>query len=140
VSKLLTSSAVARRQLLGAVKEVASCTNLTSAVGAMQGVVSQRGAEYRQASALSASALPQGAAVKTDLVAMFRTSLTADQDYLTWARQQQTAGCSAPLQSSAYSAAYSAAQPAGTAKEAFIQLWNPVAAKYGITPESSSTI
>jgi serine/threonine protein kinase len=140
VSKLLTSSAATRQQLLGAVNEVASCTNLASAVGAMQGVVSQRGAEYRQASTLSASALPQGAAVKTDLVAMFRTSLTADQDYLTWARQQQTAGCSAPLQSSAYSAAYSAAQPAGTAKEAFIQLWNPVAAKYGITPQSSSSI
>jgi serine/threonine-protein kinase len=140
VGKLLTSSAAARQQLLGAVNEVASCTNPASAVGAMQGVVSQRDAEYRQASALSASALPQGAAVKTDLVAMFRTSLTADQDYLTWARQQQTAGCSAPLQSSAYSAAYSAAQPAGTAKEAFIQLWNPIAAKYGITPESSSSI
>jgi len=140
VSKLLTSSAATRQQLLGAVNEVASCTNLTSAVGAMQDVVSQRGAEYRQASALSASALPQGAAVKTDLVAMFRTSLTADQDYLTWARQQLTAGCAAPLQSGAYSAAYNAAQPAGTAKEAFIQLWNPVAAKYGIAAQSSSSI
>jgi serine/threonine protein kinase len=140
VSKLLTSSAATRQQLLGAVNEVASCTNLASAVGAMQHVVSQRGAEYRQASALSASALPQGAAVKTDLVAMFRTSLTADQDYLTWARQQLTAGCSAPLQSGAYSAANSAAQPAGTAKETFIQLWNPIAARYGITPESSSSI
>jgi serine/threonine-protein kinase len=140
VSKLLSSSAAARQQLLGAVNEVASCTNLASAVGAIQGVVSQRGAEYRQASVLSASALSQGAAVKTDLVAMFRTSLTADQDYLTWARQQLTAGCTAPLQSGAYSAAYSAAQPAGTAKEAFIQLWNPVAAKYGIAPQSSSSI
>jgi hypothetical protein len=106
----------------------------------MQSVVSQRGAEYRQASALPASALPQGTAVKTDLVAMFHTSLTADQDYLTWARQQLTAGCTAPLQSSAYSAAYNAAQPAGTAKETFIQLWNPIAAKYGLTPESSSSI
>jgi len=140
VSKLLSSSAAARQQLLGAVNEVASCTNLASAAGAIQGVVSQRDAEYRQASVLSASALPQGAAVKTDLVAMFRTSLTADQDYLTWARQQLTAGCTAPLQSSAYSAAYSAAQPAGTAKETFIQLWNPVAARYGITPQSSSSI
>jgi serine/threonine protein kinase len=140
VSKLLTSSATTRRQLLGAVTDVASCTNLSSAVGVMQGVVSQRDAEYRQASALSASALPQGAAVKTDLVAMFRTSLTADQDYLTWARQQLGSGCTAPLQSGAYSAAYNAAQPAGTAKETFIGLWNPVAAKYGIEQQSSSSI
>ena len=106
----------------------------------MQDVVSQRGAEYRQASALSASALPQGAAVQTDLVVMFRTSLAADQAYLTWARQQLTAGCVPPAQSSAYSAALNAAQPAGAAKEEFIQLWNPVAAKYGIAPESSSSI
>ncbi len=140
VSKLLNSSAATRQQLLGAVSEVASCTNLASAASAIQAVVSQRGTEFRQASALSASALPQGAEVKTDLVAMFRTSLTADQDYLTWAQQQLTAGCSAPLQSSAYSAAYDAAQPAGTAKETFIQLWNPVAAKYGIAAESSSSI
>jgi tRNA A-37 threonylcarbamoyl transferase component Bud32 len=140
VSKLLTSSAATRQQLRGAVNEVASCTNLTGAVGIMQSVVSQRSAEYRQASALPASALPQDAAVKTDLVAMFRTSITADQDYLAWARQQLTAGCTAPLQSSAYSAANSAAQPAGTAKETFIQLWNPIAATYGIAPQSSSSI
>lgn len=140
VSNLLNSSAATRQQLLGAVNEVASCTSLPSAVGAIRGVVSQRGAEYRQASALSGSALPQDAEVKTDLVAMFRTSLAADQDYLTWAQQQLTAGCNAPLQSSAYSAANSAAQSAGTAKETFIQLWNPVAAQYGIAPQSSSSI
>lgn len=140
VGKLLTSSAATRQHLLGAVNEIASCTNLVSAVGAIQNVVSQRGAEYSQASALSASALPQGAAVQTDLVAMFRTSLAADQAYLNWARQQLNAGCVPAAQSSTYRAALNAAQPAGAAKETFIQLWNQVAAKYGIAPQSSSSI
>ena len=99
--------------------------------------MSQRGAEYKQASALSASALPDGAAVKSGLITALHMSLEADQDYLTWAQQQQSSGCASPAQSSAYSAAYSADQQADTAKEAFVQVWNPVAAKYGVKQTSA---
>ncbi|MGH3229669.1 MAG: protein kinase domain-containing protein [Streptosporangiaceae bacterium] len=140
VDNLLDSSAATRKALHGAVDEVLDCTNLPGAASQIQNAVSQRGTEYDQASALSASALPDGAAVKSDLIAALRTSLDADKNYLTWAQQQLNLGCTAPAQSSAYSAAASADQRADAAKEAFVQVWNPVAAKYGVQQQSPASI
>jgi hypothetical protein len=140
VSNLLISSAAARKTLEGAVNEVRNCSRLRSATRRIQAVVTQRSTEYSHASALSMAALADGAVVKSDLLAALRTSLDADRDYLTWARQQLASGCTPAGQSSAYNAAFSADQQAGAAKQAFVQVWNPVAAKYGVPPESPGDI
>jgi len=140
LSMLLTSSAAARTALHDAVRQVDACTNLANAVSQLQGVVNQRVGEYSQASALPTSALPDGTAVKSELIGALSSSLKADRDYLTWARQQQEGGCTPSDQSSAYNAAYGASQLANAAKEAFVQVWNPVAAKYGIKPDSARSI
>lgn len=140
VGQLLNSSAATRQALNGAINEVLNCANLSGAASQIQNAVSQRGSEYRQASVLSASGLPQGAAVKSDLIAALRTSLDADQDYLTWARQELNLGCTQPEQSTAYGAANSADQAADTAKQAFVQVWNPIAVKYGVRQQSASSI
>jgi serine/threonine protein kinase len=140
LSTLLTSSAVARTALHDAVRQVDTCTNLATAVSQLQGVVDQRAGEYSRVSSLPTSALPDGAAVKSELIGALSSSLTADRDYLTWARQQQTGGCTPSNQSSAYNAAVSASQLANNAKQAFVQVWNPVAAEYGIKPDSARSI
>ena len=139
VNNLLSSSAATLRALQGAVSEVFNCTNLSSAVPQIQDVVNQRSTEYNQASALSTSALADGAAVKSDLIAALRNSLDADKDFLTWAQQQLNPGCTPTAQSSAYNAAYNASQQAGAAKKAFIQVWDLVAAQYGIQQKSPGT-
>ena len=139
VNNLLSSSAATLKALQGAVGEVFHCTNLSSAVGQIQNVVNQRSREYNQASALSTSALANGAAVKSDLIAALRDSLDADQDFLTWAQQQVHPGCTPAAQSSAYNAAYNASQQAGVSKKAFIQVWDLVAAQYGIQQKSPGT-
>jgi serine/threonine protein kinase len=139
VNNLLSSSAATLKALQGAVSEVFNCTNLSSAVRQIQNVVNQRSTEYSQASALSTSALANGAAVKSDLIAALRNSLDADKDFLTWAQQQLNPGCTPTAQSSAYNAAYNASQQAGASKKAFIQIWDPVAAQYGIQQTSPGT-
>jgi serine/threonine-protein kinase len=136
VNNLLGSSAATLQALQGAVSEVFNCTNLSSAVRQIQNVVNQRSTEYKQASALSTSALANGAAVKSDLIAALRNSLDADKDFLTWAQQQLSPGCTPTTQSSAYNAAYNASQQAGASKKAFIQVWDLVAARYGIQQKS----
>ena len=140
MSSLLGSSAATRKTLEGAVSEVRNCSSLSRAASRIQAVVSQRSTEYHHASALSTAALADGAIVKSDLLAALRTSLKADRDYLSWARQQRASGCKPAAQSSAYNAAFSADQRAGAAKQAFVQVWNPVAAKYGVPPESPGDI
>jgi tRNA A-37 threonylcarbamoyl transferase component Bud32 len=140
VSKLLVSSAAARRSLEGAVAEVRNCSSLSSATGQIKAVVSQRSTEYRRASALAMAGLAGGATVKSDLLAALRTSLEADRDYLAWARHQLASGCTPSSRSPAYNAAFSADQQAAAAKQAFVQAWNPAAAKYGVTQESAGDI
>lgn len=137
---LLTSSAAARTALHQAVNQVGACANLSGAVSQLQTVVNQRASEYGRASILPTSALPDGAQVKSELVAALGSSLRADRDYLTWAKQQLSGGCTPSSQSSAYLAAVSASQLADAAKQAFVQVWNPVAAKYGVAQNSPRDI
>ena len=137
---LLKSSARARIALRQAVTQVGACTNLPGAVTRLQEVVNQRSSEYGRASALTTSALPGGAKVKSALVAALGSSLKADHDYLAWAREQLSGGCTPTNQSSAYNAAFSASQQADAAKRAFVQVWNPVAARYGIARKSPRDI
>ena len=139
VNNLLSSSAATLEALQGAVSEVFNCTNLSSAVRQIQDVVNQRSTEYNQASVLSTSALANGAAVKSDLIAALRNSLDADKDFLTWAQQQLNPRCTPTAQSSAYNAAYNASQQAGASKKAFIKVWDLVAAQYGIQQKSPDT-
>ena len=101
--------------------------------------MNQRSAEYNQASALSTSALANGPTVKSDLIAALRNSLDADKDYLTWAQQQLNLECAPTAQSSAHIAANNASYQASASKEAFIRVWNLVAAQYGIQLKSPGT-
>jgi serine/threonine protein kinase len=137
---VLTSSAAARTTLNNAVGQVVACTNLSGAVSELQDVVAQRSSEYGRASGLTTSALPGGSTVKSELMAALSTSLTADKDFLSWAQQQRASGCTPSSQSSAYSAAYSASQTADAAKQSFVDVWNPVAHKYGIRQDSAEMI
>jgi serine/threonine protein kinase len=137
---LLTSSAAARTALHQAVDQVGTCANLSGAVSQLQNVVNQRASEYGRASALPTSALPDGVKVKSELITALSSSLTADREYLTWAQQQLAGGCTPSSQSSAYNAAFSTSQLADAAKQAFVQVWNPVAARYGIAQNSARNI
>ena len=140
LSTLLTSSGAARTALHNAVNQVGSCTNLSGAVSQLQSVVNQRAGQYGRAAALPAAALPDGPRVKSKLMAALGSSLTADRDYLSWARQQLAGGCTPTSQSSAYHSAVSASQRADAAKQSFVEVWNPVAARYGIAQESPREI
>jgi serine/threonine protein kinase len=140
VNDLLSSSAATRKALQGAVTEAGDCTNLPGAVSQIQDAVNQRSTEDKQAAALSTSALADGTLVKTDLTAALRDSLDADRDYLAWAQQQLTLGCAPATQSSAYNAASNADTQADAAKAAFVRVWNPIAARYGIRQESPGSI
>ena len=138
VNVLLGSSTAARKNLVGAVANIRSCTNVAAAVSQIQQVVNQRSTEYSRASALSMTAIANGATVKADLLAALRSSLQADRAYLTWA-QRQLARCRPGAPSPAYNAAVSADQQAVAAKGTFVRVWNPVAARYGLPAATTSS-
>jgi serine/threonine protein kinase len=140
VSNLLGSSTATRQALESAVTQIQACTNLSGAVSQIQNVVDQRSSQYERASALPTAALASGATLKSDLITALRDSLNADRDYLTWARQQLTSGCTPGAQSSAYNTAYAADQQANAAKAQFALAWDPVAARYGVSQQSADSI
>ena len=140
VNELLGSSAATRKALQGAVNQISNCTDLSGAVSQIRNVVDQRSSQYNQASALPTAALASGAIVKSDLITALRDSLDADRDYLTWALQQLNAGCTPTAQSSAYNAAYEADQQADASKEAFVQVWDPIAAQHGVQQKPPGSI
>jgi serine/threonine protein kinase len=141
VGNLLGSSAATREALQSAVTQVRECTNLPGAVGQIQHVVDQRSSQYEQASALPTGDLASGAIVRSDLITALRDSLNADRDYLTWAQQQQqSAGCTPGAQSGAYTTAYDADQQANAAKAEFALVWDPIAARYGLSQQSPDSI
>jgi hypothetical protein len=137
INNLLSSSSAARNSLPGAVSDVLKCTNLPGAVADFQAVVNQRSTEVSKASALSVSAIVNGAVAKSDLLSALRTSLAADRDYLSWA-QQESSGCTPGGQTAAHQAALAEDSQATNAKQAFVGVWNPIAASYNL-PQQSDT-
>jgi len=140
VNTLLGSSLASRQALAGAVTDVRACTNLAGSVSQIQRVVDRRSAEYRQASALSVGAVANGPAVKADLLVALRNSLSADRDYLIWARRRLNFGCSPGAAAGVYAAAVAADSQAAASKQAFVGVWNPVAARYGMPRKTADSI
>jgi hypothetical protein len=138
INSVLRASSAARKSLPGAVNEVLQCSNVAGGTSQIQNVVNQRSSELSQAEALSASALPNGTTVKSDLVAALHASLTSDQDYLSWARQQSS-GCKRGRQTSAYQTALGADSQSATAKRTFAQAWNPIARTNGLPLQSATS-
>ena len=67
-----------------------------------------------------------------------RTSLAADQDYLTWG-QQESSGCTPGGQTATHAAALAEDSQATSAKRVFVGVWNPIAASYGFPQQSATT-
>lgn len=140
VNHLLTASAATRDSLAAAVGQVSKCAHVPAAISQLRAVVNQRTSEVSQATAMQAAALPNGASVKSSLVMALRSSLTADSDYLSWARQERS-GCkpAAAVAAGSYRAAVAADSRAVSAKRSFAAVWNPVAATFSMPAQTANT-
>ena len=141
INDLLDSSAASRQSLTSAVQDVYTCSDLSSAISAISAVAHQRSDEYRRASGLPTTALPNGAALKSDLLSALGYSVDADKEFLTWAQEQLNNGCrDTASDTPAYSAGVAASAHAVTAKNDFLGLWNPVASSQGLPTRSQQGI
>lgn len=134
VSSLLTSSASTRAPLQPAVDHATNCADPAQAVRQIRQIRNQRQGEYSQAQGLATDALPDGTELKSDLTQALFYSLSADNDYLRWARQQVTSGCQFSAEATTVANANNV--QAVNYKNMFVSLWNPVADQYRL-PETS---
>ena len=83
--------------------------------------------------------MPNGAALKSDLVGAIKNSLDADNDFLSWA--QGVGGCSGSApEDSNYQAAMNASSTAVSYKNNFVTLWNPIAQSQGFSTLTQADI
>jgi serine/threonine protein kinase len=136
VSNVLASGDNSDDLLVSATNNAQGCIDVPRSVRQIRRVRDQRQTEYDQAQTLQTGALSNGAQLKSDLTQALSVSLSVDNDYLTWA-QQQEADCQAGTTPPGID---SANTQAGNDKTSFIGLWNPIAEQYGLQQETQATM
>jgi hypothetical protein len=131
---LLAQSVTDRSSTVNAVNGISECGPtlsqdpqiLESAAASHQRLLSQL-ASLPGRSALSGRMLQA-------LTSAWQASATADQDFARWAQDELSRGCTQNDQADPnFQAAASPDAQATTDKKAFVNLWNPIAAQYGLT-------
>ena len=116
-----------------------------SQIGLVESAISQRQTALNgllaSAGSVPASALPNGQAMVNDLATALRASNAADNEYINWMEDIEGYGCPYPTSSDRhFAAASSASAQATSAKTAFVGLWNPVAAQFGLSQYTAGQI
>jgi len=143
VGSLLQNSAQDRAAIVAAVSEITSCGDLSGAQETLDQAAASRRNLISQLGQLQTGALPNGAALVQDLEAAWQASLDSDNSYAAYAGDEMSnfGGCvpSDPNDANAQAAANSDSQ-ATTAKTEFVNLWNSIAATYGLTQWQASNL
>lgn len=132
VDSLLTDSGGSRSGLGPALNRLRSCSGTADGLAAVRRVTEARREQVTQLKALPVDALDGGAAVKGKLAAALTASRDADEAFLRWATRQD-GDCRTDWSGDQdYRNGLSHSGRATDAKRGFLELWNPLAERYGL--------
>jgi hypothetical protein len=135
LSNLLTQSAAQRSGVVAAVAEIGTCGNLNAAQSTLQGAVDERQTLLGQLDELQLPTVPNASQFLQLLNSAWQSSESSDNSYTQWAQDEMDhpTGCVPGDHSDPnFEAAQTTDQQANTAKQSFVNLWNPVATQYGL--------
>jgi len=134
VNTLLNESSTSRQKwdFNALVTDVQDCGSLGSDINQIGQIAAERRTELNQANGLQVGAIPNGTELKSQLMTALQVSEQIDEDYLNWAEQQQSSGCSVGTSSSYYQDATAEDGTATNDKQAFVDTWNPIAQQYNL--------
>jgi len=133
LSALLVQSATDRSSIENAVSDVSQCgTDLSQDAQTFQSAATSRQDLLSELGNLTGrSSLPTQ--MLQALSSAWQASAQADQDFAQWAQDEASQGCTPNDQSDPnYQAATGPDDQATIDKKAFVSLWNPIAAQYGL--------
>ncbi len=141
IDAVLARSGASRDKLNSAIERIGGCRDLAGALADMREVGDERNAQLTEVRAAELSAVPNGETIRSTLAAALQHSLDADVAYVQWAEPTVSAGCANnAARRSAYARGQAASGRAGTAKEAFLAQWNPVATGLGLPARTRQRI
>lgn len=139
VDRVLSASAASRRKLVAAIQQVSGCDNLARAMQRMQEVGYERQQQLAEVADLDLSALRDGERLRQLLSDALTYSLEADRGYVRWAQAAAIGTC--PNSGAEHRAdGDRASHLAGQSKIAFLSVWNPIAARYGLPTRTRAEI
>jgi len=131
----LSQSAAVRPIVQNAINGVQSCSESpASAASTIQRAIHTRQTILSDLPTLDVSQLPNGTQLVSALTTAMQNTLNADDDYHAWMEDLVSSGnsCGANAsQDSNYAAAQSSDTASTNSKTAFVNLWNPMALRYG---------
>jgi serine/threonine protein kinase len=136
---LLTDSSQNRANVVAAVAAVGNCQDPSGAATTLTQAANDRQAELNRLQRLDLSALSGSNQLVSTLTSALDHSQAADQAFAAWATASEGCTGAAPRDSN-YSAASDASSAATTSKQEFVDLWNPIAQKYGLDVRQPSDI
>jgi serine/threonine protein kinase len=135
LASYLSQSANVRPNVSNAVNGIQACTETPAqAEASVEQAITARQNILNGLQTLSVGALPNGAQLVSALKTAMQNSLNADNDYHAWMADVASSGSSCATNASQnpnYADALTADGAATTSKEAFVNLWNPMAPTYG---------
>ena len=135
LASYLSQSANVRPNVSNAVNGIQACTETPAqAEASVEQAITARQNILTGLQNLSVGALPNGAQLVSALKTAMQNSLNADNDYHAWMADVASSGSSCATNASQnpnYADALTADGAATTSKEAFVNLWNPMAPTYG---------
>jgi hypothetical protein len=138
VNELLDEMSASRTELAPAMTDASRCDGIDAAIDQLDRVRKQREAQLEKVRELKVDTLPDGTELRKTLTQAAVFSLDADKAFLTWAKANQ--GCTAaktPLDADFKHGVALSADQATPAKNAFVEMWNPVAEKHGLPARSA---
>ena len=117
-----------------------NCVDIDQDVTQIGDIANSRSSELNQVETLQFDKLPNGATLKSQLMSALQVSLQIDNDYLSWAKQQQSSGCAYGFNNTYYNNATAEDNTATNDKQAFLNNWDPIASQYGLEQFSAGQI
>jgi hypothetical protein len=132
IAQVLADATGRRALAVTAVRNVAACTDVHTAVADLRGGATGLTAALQRVRTMRTDALTGGTELKTQLIAALTHAQRADQAYATWADAVDRTGChSAAMQATARRTGAAESTAATVAGKRVAALWNPLAAEYG---------
>jgi hypothetical protein len=132
VAQVLADATAARARVAAAVRNVAACMDVHTAVGDLRRNAAGRPALLGRASALNTDLLPHGGELTNELTSALDHRGRSDEAYAAWAEVVERTGCRSPAMLGPQRRTGEAEdQDAAAAGGRFAELWNPIADQYG---------
>ncbi|WP_406298736.1 hypothetical protein OG948_25770 [Embleya sp. NBC_00888] len=134
LDSLLSRSGSSRQAVIDAVNNVGSCSALAASRSALLDAAAQRDQLVTQLDAMRFDGVPELQSAAPTLRTAWTASARADRAFAAWAQSAADSGC--PGTRSLYDDGATISAEASTAKKSFVETWNSLASRYGLTSRS----